>query len=105
MQLDSKPGEVFEPLSSGKSWTSWFIARIQEELTNSKIWDICTYNEPPDILPSFQAWKMDQGNEAETLLALANKSDNEAVFFRMYLSNEILEDLDNFKSRLLDLVS
>ena len=94
-----------DTLSSWKKWTSWLIIKIQNELTGSQIWDICTYDKNRGIAPSFQAWKMKYNKESEILLALANKSDREAIFFRMHLSVETLRDLDNFKSRLLDLVS
>ena len=46
---------------------------------------------------------MKYSNEVNILLALIDQKDKEAVFFRTFLSETLLYDLDNFRTRLLEI--
>lgn len=102
MALDLKSKDFFEWLSTWKKWTWVLIQKIQQELRNSSIWDISEYKWFWDIAPSFVEWKMKYNNSLNVLLALIDKKDKESLFFRTFLSKEILDELSDSRSKLLE---
>ncbi|MCH8518241.1 hypothetical protein LAT59_00545 [Candidatus Gracilibacteria bacterium] len=105
MPLDAVNGDIFEGLSSGKKGTSRYMSRIQHELRNTDIGNIVDYQESNTIVPSFQKWKMGYHNEVEVLLALIDGKDKQAIFFKSQLSEELISEVSNYKTRLLELLN